>query len=281
MKQLNFPLLTKDQIEVRVGQVSAKGCTLLLYKTARTDAEMLDKIVGQGNWQKRFYTLQGVGMGDKERSIVVCSVGIYDEDRHEWIWKDDSGAESQVEQDKGVCSDAFKRAAGGSCWGIGRELYYTGFLFAKVPTQKKESGKGYELVDEYMRFEVKEIVWNENPLTLKTLVIVDNNGNVVLSKGSREKVTQTSQNEPKQEEPKGFSKADEQIITSLQDFNTAKGSIAQTDLIYLRAYLNTATDDQRQKFFNYIDKYYQAKSVEDLSELQGKDLVGTFKNGGK
>ena len=55
MKELKFPLLTKDQIEVRVGQVSAKGCTLLLYKTSRTDSEILDKVVGQGNWQKRFY----------------------------------------------------------------------------------------------------------------------------------------------------------------------------------------------------------------------------------
>lgn len=280
MKELNFPLLTKDQIEVRVGQVSAKGCALLLYKTARTDAEILDNIVGQGNWQKKFYTLQGVGMGDKERSIVVCSVGIYDEDKNTWVWKDDSGAESQVEQDKGVCSDAFKRAAGGSCWGIGRELYYTGFLFAKVPTKKKESGKGYELVDEYTRFEVKEIVWNEKPLALKTLVIVDNNGNVVLSKGSKEKVTQTSQNtlkpstgETMYEDSQPITPKEEEQINKFQDYSLAKGSITAHDKAVLQAYLETADSVAQNKFFTYIDKNYNTMSIDSLSEIQGMQLV--------
>ena len=277
MKQLNFPLLTKDQIEVRVGQVSAKGCTLLLYKTARTDAEILDKIVGQGNWQKRFYTLQGVGMGDKERSIVVCSVGIYDEDKHEWVWKDDSGTESNVEQDKGICSDAFKRASGGSCWGIGRELYYTGFLFAKVPTKEKEQGKGYELVDAYTRFEIKEIVWNENPLSLKTLVIVDNNGNVVLSKGSKEKVAQTSQNTPKNsdmyEESQPITPKQEEQITKFQGYSSAKGSISAHDKTIIQAYLETTDKVGQDKFFTYIDTHYNTMSIDSLSEIQGVQLV--------
>lgn len=258
MKELNFPLLTKDQIEVRVGQVSAKGCTLLLYKTSRTDAEILDSVVGAGNWQKRFYTLQGVGVGEQVRAIVVCSVGIYDEDRHEWVWKDDSGTESQVEQDKGVCSDAFKRAAGGSCWGIGRELYYTGFIFAKVPTKEKPNGKGYDLADKFMSFEVKEIKWNEKPLTLKTLVIVDNNGNMVFSKGSAEKVAQTSQNEPKNEEPKGS--------VDPQDLKTIREIIA----LYTR-------DESRTKFFKYVEDTYNVKCLEELTLSQGREIVKLLK----
>ena len=276
MKQLNFPLLTKDQIEVRVGQVSAKGCTLLLYKTARTDAEILDSVVGQGNWQKKFYTLQGVGMGEKERSIVVCSVGIYDDDKHEWVWKDDSGAESQVEQDKGVCSDAFKRASGGSCWGIGRELYYTGFLFAKVPTKKKDNGKGYELVDEYMRFDLKEIAWNEKPLSLKTLVIVDNDGNVVVSKGSKEKVAQNVQKPQKNEDfadSQPITPAQEEQITKFQDYSNAKGSISAHDKAVIQAYLETTDRNGQDKFFNYIDAHYNTMSIESLSEIQGMQLV--------
>lgn len=197
MKEIKFPLLKENQIEVRVGQVSQSGCTLLLYKTSRTDAEILDQVVGAGNWQKKFYTLQGVGVGDRERSIVVCSVGIYDDDKKEWIWKDDSGTESEVEQDKGVCSDAFKRASGGSCWGIGRELYYTGRIFVKCATKKKENGRGYELEDRYMSFDLKEISWYENPLKLKTIVITDNKGNVVFSQGNKSNVSNnahTSQN---------------------------------------------------------------------------------------
>lgn len=55
MSDFNFPLLTADQIEVKVKQVSAKGAVLLLYKTARTDMELLDKVVGpmlQSNTQQ-------------------------------------------------------------------------------------------------------------------------------------------------------------------------------------------------------------------------------------
>lgn len=263
MKQLNFPLLNKDQIEVRVGQVSAKGCTLLLYKTSRTDAEILDQVVGQGNWQKRFYTLQGVGIGNQVRSIVVCSVGIYDEDRKEWVWKDDSGTESQVEQDKGVCSDAFKRAAGGSCWGIGRELYYTGFIFAKVPTQKKSTGSGYELVDKYQTFEVKRIEWNEKPLSLKSLIIIDNNNNVVVSKGSNEKVSQNADLTPKTTETQPTPTVEE-----------PKGSIAAEDLAKIREIISLyQRDESRTKFFAYVEKTYNVKYLEELTLSQGKEIV--------
>lgn len=263
MKQLNFPLLNKDQIEVRVGQVSAKGCTFLLYKTSRTDAEILDKVVGQGNWQKRFYTLQGVGIGEQVRSIVVCSVGIYDEDKKEWIWKDDSGTESQVEQDKGVCSDAFKRASGGSCWGIGRELYYTGFIFAKVPTKEKTNGRGYELADKYASFEVKEISWNENPLSLKSLVIVDNNGQVVYSFGSKEKVAQNGGNAPKND---------------THAYSIEIGSIDKADLTYIQAFINTLTrEESRKNFYIRLDTKYGTMNPEMLSQEQGKELVNALK----
>jgi len=44
---LTFPLLKADEIEVRIGtNQEGSGMSLLLYKTARVDANMLDKIVG-------------------------------------------------------------------------------------------------------------------------------------------------------------------------------------------------------------------------------------------
>ena len=272
MKELRFPLLNKDQIEVRVGQVSQKGCTLLLYKTSRTDAEILDKVVGQGNWQKRFYTLQGVGVGDSVRSIVVCSVGIYDEDKHEWIWKDDSGTESQVEQDKGVCSDAFKRASGGSCWGIGRELYYTGFIFVKVPTQQKQNGKGYELTDRFQTFEVKEISWNENPLTLKTLVIVDNNGQVVFSKGSSAKVSQTTEKPQKKD-------ILEQATKDIGNSFIEDSEITPETKLAITKIIGTLSAERYANFKKYLEETYLVESVGDLTEAQGKHLLKVL--GGK
>ena len=254
MKDFKIPLLKENQIEVRVGQVSQSGCTLLLYKTSRTDAEILDRVFGAGNWQKKFYTLQGVGIGDRERSIVVCSVGVYDDDKKEWIWKDDSGTESEVEQDKGVCSDAFKRASGGSCWGIGRELYYVGRLFVKCATKKKENGRGYELEDKYMSFDLKEISWYEHPLRLKSLIITDNKDNVVISKGNNLNVSNnapTSQN-------KGIS----QDTTPLEQ-----------DIALIKDYFK----GDETRLSNYLMRAYKVGDLEALTSEQAHHIAETIR----
>ena len=69
----------------------------------------------------------------------------------QWVWKWDCGIESRADGDgnekKGEASDAFKRA--GFNIGIGRELYTTGFIFVPCETQKRQNGKGYELVNQY------------------------------------------------------------------------------------------------------------------------------------
>ena len=49
---MKFRTLKEDEIECRVGQISAKGFTLLLYKNARVDMDLLDETVGAGNWQR-------------------------------------------------------------------------------------------------------------------------------------------------------------------------------------------------------------------------------------
>ena len=49
MKQ--FRLLRPDEIECRVAQCNEKGASILLYKTARTDAVLLDETVGAQNWE--------------------------------------------------------------------------------------------------------------------------------------------------------------------------------------------------------------------------------------
>ena len=173
MKELIIPLLTEKDIEVRIGQVTKdeSKASLLLYKTARTDAQILDDLVGAGNWQKKFYVLQGVGVGETMRSIVVCSVGIYDDDKKEWVWKDDSGTESNVEQDKGVCSDSFKRAAGGGSWGIGSELYSAPTIW--VPITSK-----------YDKFFVSKIGYNDRR-EISDLIIVNEKGECVYSMNER------------------------------------------------------------------------------------------------
>ena len=72
----------------------------------------LDEVYGVGYWQKSYEVIN---------NNLFCSVGIYNKDLKEWIWKQDVGTESMTEKEKGQASDAFKRA----CFnlGIGRELY--------------------------------------------------------------------------------------------------------------------------------------------------------------
>lgn len=170
---LNFPLLNADQIEVKVKQVTSKGAVLLLYKTARTDMELLDNVVGPMNWAVDYREIKG---------NLYCGIGITEDGEH-WVWKWDCGIESRADDDgnekKGEASDAFKRA--GFKWGVGRELYTSPFTFVNVDTEPNDRGKGYVMKDKYARFDVKEIGYNGR--TISRLVIADNHGKVVFSFG--------------------------------------------------------------------------------------------------
>lgn len=122
-----FRPLQANEIECRIGTVSqqGKGLSLLLYKTARVDADILDETFGPFGWQCEFSEAKGT---------LFCRVGInYRGDGlSEWVWKEDAGAPSNMEAQKGEASDAFKRAC--FKWGIGRELYTAPFIW--VPTDK-------------------------------------------------------------------------------------------------------------------------------------------------
>lgn len=123
--------LKADEIEVRVGTVVEKGATLLLYKNARVDRQILDEEYGAMNWQVKYSDHKG---------NLFCSIGVWDSDKTQWIWKEDAGAESNMEKEKGEASDAFKRA--GFRWGIGIELYTAPFIFAQVATDPDQYNKG-------------------------------------------------------------------------------------------------------------------------------------------
>lgn len=129
---MKFRKLKPEEIDVRVGTVinSARwqGVTLLLYKDARVDMDILDETVGSENWQRRHYEVKG---------NMYCSVGIKCDG--EWVWKDDCGTESNTEKEKGEASDSFKRACVN--WGIGRELYSSPSIMASCELEKDSRGK--------------------------------------------------------------------------------------------------------------------------------------------
>jgi hypothetical protein len=68
-------------------------------------------------------------------------VSIYDAETSQWVTKWDVGTESMTEKEKGLASDAFKRACFN--WGIGRELYDYPMISIKLNSDEwsKESGR--------------------------------------------------------------------------------------------------------------------------------------------
>lgn len=107
-----FRLLRADEIDCRISQVAKDGkwLDLLLYKDARCDMNILDETVGPFNWKR-----------EHSRDNANCLVSLWDEQKQQWIYKEDTGTESNTEAQKGLASDSFKRACFN--WGIGRELY--------------------------------------------------------------------------------------------------------------------------------------------------------------
>jgi hypothetical protein len=107
---LQKPLSIED-IDFRIQSINKGGyATILAYKNARVDMNRLDEVCSPLNW-KREHT----------RDNMNCIVSIWDDTKKQWISKEDTGAESYSDKEKGLASDSFKRACFN--WGIGRELY--------------------------------------------------------------------------------------------------------------------------------------------------------------
>ena len=143
---MKFRDLRANEIDARVGQVGDGYCTLLLYKDARVDMDILDETVGEDNWQRKHYEVKG---------NLYCSVGINTLDNG-WVWKDDCGTESNTEKEKGESSDSFKRACVN--WGIGRELYTAPLIKVSCKTKDKK-------VQDLTSFSVADIVIENKAIT--------------------------------------------------------------------------------------------------------------------
>ena len=142
-----FRLLKADEIDVRVATINGKGASLLLYKDARCDMNILDETVGAMNW-KREHT----------RNNANCIVSLWDETKKEWISKEDTGTESFTEKEKGLASDSFKRACFN--WAIGRELYTAPFIY--VSSDKMNIYEKNGKYATYDKFSVEKIAYDDN-----------------------------------------------------------------------------------------------------------------------
>lgn len=182
-----FRTLKAEEIDCRVSQIAKNYCTLLLYKDARVDMNILDETVGCMNWKKSYL-----------RDNANCVVSIYDEVKREWVSKEDTGTESFSEAEKGLASDSFKRACFN--WGIGRELYTAPSIFITprkdikyrilVDDKQQEVEEFYKNgKDKYetkTRFWVEIIDYDENR-NIQDLIIRDNKNNIRFSQLTKEK----------------------------------------------------------------------------------------------
>ena len=168
-------LLRHDEIECRIGTISEKGLSLLLYTDARAAMKILDETFGCLNWQRSH---QMIG------NSLYCIVSVWDNEKQQWISKSDVGTESYTEKEKGQASDSFKRAC--VSVGIGRELYTAPFIWVsanKVNLQRK----GDKLLT-YDKFKLSDISYNDNR-EIVGLTIVNQNGEVVYSLGQSERTS--------------------------------------------------------------------------------------------
>lgn len=215
---MEFRFLRADEIDCRVNTINEKGLSLLLYKDARCDMNILDETVGCMNW-KRSHT----------RDNANCIVSIYNKEIGEWVSKEDTGTESYTEKEKGLASDSFKRACFN--WGIGRELYTSPFIWISS-ANCTITPKGDKFTT-YDSFRVSKIEYNENG-EISALVIKNAKTNkVVYELGNSMTPEETKQEMPIQQLQKDrIKELDKTLIKSyLQDIGKAKIS----ELTYLEA----------------------------------------------
>ena len=190
--------LNPEEIECRVGTVMEQGITLLLYKNARVDQTILDEVFGICGWQRR-HNMIG--------SELYCILSIWDDEKQQWVQKEDVGTESDYEKAKGAASDSFKRA----CFniGIGRELYSAPFIY--IPINKVQVGNknGKKYVKD--RFSVKNIHTTADK-TITDLEIVNQRGETVYTYRTASTSRQSIEADQKEEQAEMISDQDIQNL---------------------------------------------------------------------
>ena len=183
-------LLTAKDVELRTAQIKKTNygvyITLLVYKDARVDMKMLDKMFGPLGWQRHHREING---------RLYCTISVYDKENGCWIEREDVGTPSNTEEVKGESSDSFKRA--GFNFGIGRELYDAPNIRFKLNEgEYADNGK----ITSYAKFRVSEMEYDAAKGEFTKFTVVDSNGNVRFSNGKAVNSASRTQNKPVQQE---------------------------------------------------------------------------------
>ncbi len=216
-----FRTLRADEIECRVGTVTDKGVSLLVYKDARVDMRLLDEMVGADNWQRKHELIDGQ---------LFCTVSIRN-GNGEWVGKQDVGTESNTEKEKGRASDAFKRACFN--WGIGRELYSCPFVWVNL-AQNEWKANAYGKSQPRVKFHVSEIAYDDNR-NVSRLVIKDDKGSVRFTFGAAQQPQpqqQAAQQAQQQASPQATPQP--QRTQPNADYEALKKVLSQVDKVKTR-----------------------------------------------
>ena len=241
MKKKNlFRYLTADEIECRVSTVSEKGCSLLLYKDARCDMNILDETFGPMNW-RRSHT----------RDNANCIVSIWDDEKQQWIDKEDTGTESFTEKEKGLASDSFKRACFN--WGIGRELYTAPFIWipAKDANVQQKNGKWTT----YEKFSVTKMDIVDGKIVALNIAS-DKTGKIVYSFGYTRNVANEEDAEQEQ-------KPNIEALKSLLDKNGIR-----METVFELYKIKSEEEITASKYANIIKNLDKIKQKQDEKEIK-------------
>lgn len=255
MKEIKFRDLRPEELEIRIGNTLKDSETgkpyafqLMLYKTARVDANILDETFGIFGWKNNFYQV---------KNTMVCSISIWDSENKQWVNKDNGGDDDfNTEQVKAELSDSIKRA--GFNLGIGRKLYTANKIYMVVNIDKDNTTKSYYKVD--------DIGYDETSIT-KLVISNKKTHQVVISYGSNIKVSQTSQ------------KGQENTITPPKATLTPDEINKQHEenITLIGRYLGKLDNDRYVKFFDWIEKSYGVRDYKQLSVEQAQKTINAWK----
>ena len=240
-----FRLLEADEIECRVSTCNEKGVSLLLYKDARCDQNILDETVGPMNWQKEY-----------SRENANCTVSLWDEKKQQWISKEDTGVESFTEKEKGLASDSFKRACFN--WGIGRELYTAPFIWItadKVNLVPKPKGNGMTTYD---KFDVQNIGYDDKGRVDRLVIVNEKKGAVVYTYGKAKATKVKKVDTPQTEE-----QAQEEHYDDVRN-----ATIGPERARALEKHLS-----QNGILVKTVYDLYKVSSLKDLTEAQHTNII--------
>lgn len=263
-----FRVLRADEIDCRISMVKANGVSLLLYKDARCDMNILDETVGPLNWQR-----------SHSRDNANCTVSIWDDERKQWVSKEDTGKESYTEAEKGLASDSFKRACFN--WGIGRELYTAPFIW--IPADKcnirksgRKDSKGNDIQTCADRFSVEAISYNSKR-SISSLVIRNDTMKVeAFSFGKKASGAKTEQSSSAK------NLEDAELKRQMEKYMAEKGMEAQQGGAnrVTEAMVNTIRAEQKRT--GVSDKvilsrlHSKARSIEEMTVEEFKQVMKIF-----